>query len=29
MGDDVVAGLYALVVNSVLIATYLLIFPGS
>lgn len=29
MGDDVVAGAYALVVNSVLIAGYLLLFPAS
>jgi phosphatidylglycerophosphatase A len=29
MGDDVVAGLYALVVNSVLISGYLLLVPGA
>jgi phosphatidylglycerophosphatase A len=29
MGDDVVAGVYALTVNSVLISAYLLLFPAS
>jgi phosphatidylglycerophosphatase A len=29
MGDDVVAGVYALIVNSVLISAYLLLFPAS
>lgn len=29
MADDVLAGAYALIVNSVLIAGYLLLFPGS
>jgi phosphatidylglycerophosphatase A len=29
MADDLVAGTYALIVNSVLIAAYLLLFPGS
>jgi phosphatidylglycerophosphatase A len=29
MADDLVAGVYALIVNSVLISAYLLLIPGS